>query len=77
MRPIREIEKRARQLGEGDLQGRIALSTGDELEALGGQFNRMAERLQKRRAGGRASPRHARPRGRQRVQDAVSRRGES
>jgi signal transduction histidine kinase/CheY-like chemotaxis protein len=46
VRPIREIETRARQLGEGDLQGRIALSTGDELEALAGQFNRMAAQLQ-------------------------------
>jgi signal transduction histidine kinase len=46
VRPIREIETRARQLGEGDLQGRIALHTGDELEALAGQFNRMAARLQ-------------------------------
>ena len=46
VRPIREIETLARQLGEGDLQGRIALSTGDELEALACQFNRMAARLQ-------------------------------
>jgi signal transduction histidine kinase len=46
VRPIREIETRARQLGEGDLRARIALSTGDELESLAGQFNRMAARLQ-------------------------------
>ena len=46
VRPIREIETRARQLGEGDLHGRIARSTDDELGALAGQFNRMATRLQ-------------------------------
>lgn len=46
VRPIREIETRARQLAEGDLGGRIVLSTGDELESLAGQFNLMAGRLE-------------------------------
>jgi len=46
VRPIREIETRARQIGEGQFDHRIALSTGDELEALANQFNRMAGRLQ-------------------------------
>jgi signal transduction histidine kinase/CheY-like chemotaxis protein len=46
VRPIREIETRARQLGEGQFDRRIALQTGDELETLADQFNRMATRLQ-------------------------------
>lgn len=46
VRPIREIEKRARQLGEGQFESGIAVQTGDELEALATQFNRMAARLQ-------------------------------
>ena len=46
VRPIRAIEEHARQLGEGDLRSGIAVRTGDELEALANQFNRMAARLQ-------------------------------
>ena len=46
VRPIREIEAGARHLGEGQFDRRIALRTGDELQALAEQFNRMAERLQ-------------------------------
>ncbi|MEJ8855133.1 ATP-binding protein [Variovorax robiniae] len=46
VRPIHEIETRARQLGRGQFEQRITLHTGDELEALATQFNRMAERLQ-------------------------------
>jgi signal transduction histidine kinase len=50
VRPIREIERGARQLGEGNFDQRIALHTGDELEALARQFNRMAEQLQQTHA---------------------------
>jgi signal transduction histidine kinase/CheY-like chemotaxis protein len=50
VRPIREIERGARQLGEGKLDQRIALRTGDELEGLVMQFNRMAEQLQETHA---------------------------
>jgi signal transduction histidine kinase/CheY-like chemotaxis protein len=46
VRPIRDIETRARQIGEGQFERRIALSTGDELEGLAHQFNAMAARLQ-------------------------------
>jgi len=46
VRPIREVESRARLLGEGDFSQRIELRTGDELEAMATQFNRMAARLQ-------------------------------
>ena len=45
VRPIRQIEASAREIGEGRLDQRIEVKTGDELEALGAQFNRMAERL--------------------------------
>ena len=50
VRPIHEIETRARELGEGQLDRRIALSTGDELEGLADQFNRMAARVQETHA---------------------------
>ena len=46
VRPIRQLEASAREIGEGKLDQRIDVGTGDELEALGAQFNRMAERLQ-------------------------------
>src|SRR4030095_2228664 len=46
VRPIRQIEAGAKEIGEGRLDQRIDVKTGDELEALGEQFNRMAERLQ-------------------------------
>jgi signal transduction histidine kinase/CheY-like chemotaxis protein len=46
VRPIRQLEAGAREIGEGKLDGRIYVTTGDEIEALGAQFNRMAERLQ-------------------------------
>jgi signal transduction histidine kinase len=44
--PIRALQAGAASIGGGDLAQRISINTGDELEALGGQFNRMAERLQ-------------------------------
>jgi len=43
--PIRALSEGASQIGSGDLTRRIAIRTGDELEALGDQFNRMADRL--------------------------------
>lgn len=46
VRPIHEIEARARELGEGQFERRISLQTGDEMEGLATQFNRMASRLQ-------------------------------
>lgn len=44
--PIRALQAGAARIGGGDLAQRISITTGDELEALGGQFNRMAGRLQ-------------------------------
>lgn len=44
--PIRTLTGGAMKLGGGDLNQRIAIATGDELEDLGNQFNRMAGQLQ-------------------------------
>jgi len=45
-RPIRQIQEGATRIGEGALDERIHVDTGDELEQLAGEFNRMAARLQ-------------------------------
>ncbi len=45
--PIRQLQEGAERIGAGDLDRRIDIHTGDELEALAGQFNRMAGDLQK------------------------------
>ena len=50
VRPIREIEAHARKLGEGEFERPMAVHTGDELEALAGQFNRMAASVQETHA---------------------------
>jgi signal transduction histidine kinase/ActR/RegA family two-component response regulator len=44
--PIRSLHKSAERIASGDLTQRISISTGDELEVLGEQFNEMAARLQ-------------------------------
>ena len=44
--PIQALQDGAARIGRGDLQSRLDISTGDELEALAGEFNRMAGRLQ-------------------------------
>jgi signal transduction histidine kinase len=44
--PIMTLRDGARRIGSGDLAQRISIKTGDELEALGDQFNNMADRLQ-------------------------------
>src|SRR5205807_319120 len=45
--PIRAIAAGAERIGAGDLSRRIEIHTGDELEGLAQQFNRMAGDLQK------------------------------
>jgi signal transduction histidine kinase/ActR/RegA family two-component response regulator len=49
--PIRALQAGAVRIGGGDLGLRIAINTGDELEALGEQFNAMASRLHESYAG--------------------------
>jgi signal transduction histidine kinase len=44
--PIRSLGIGAARIGSGDLGQRIFIKTGDELEALGDQFNGMAAQLQ-------------------------------
>jgi len=43
--PVRALAAGAERFGAGDLAHRIELHTGDELQALGDEFNRMGERL--------------------------------
>jgi signal transduction histidine kinase/DNA-binding response OmpR family regulator len=43
--PIRALTQGAARIGSGDLEQRIEIRTGDELEALGEQFNQMAAQL--------------------------------
>jgi GAF domain-containing protein len=45
--PIRAMQQGAARIGAGELDRRIDIRTGDELEALAGQFNEMAADLQK------------------------------
>jgi signal transduction histidine kinase len=45
--PIRAIEAGAERIGAGEFDRRIEIHTGDELEALAEQFNRMGADLQK------------------------------
>jgi signal transduction histidine kinase/CheY-like chemotaxis protein len=49
--PIRALRDGAVRIGSGDLEQRISINTGDELEALGDQFNSMVARLQESYAG--------------------------
>jgi signal transduction histidine kinase len=51
VRPIQALQAGAARIGGGELTHRLALSTGDELEALAGEFNRMTARLQESYAG--------------------------
>jgi PAS domain S-box-containing protein len=45
--PIRELQMGAARIGAGELDRRIEIRTGDELEGLATQFNSMATELQK------------------------------
>ena len=49
--PIRALREGAAQIGAGNLDQRIEVHSGDELEALGEQFNSMAARLKESYAG--------------------------
>jgi len=44
-RPIQRLQESAARIGAGELDHQIALRTGDELEALADEFNRMTGRL--------------------------------
>jgi signal transduction histidine kinase len=45
VQPIRTLARGARRIGEGELDQQIVVNTGDELEGLAAQFNRMSAQL--------------------------------
>jgi class 3 adenylate cyclase len=47
-RPVAELARAAERVGAGDLDTRVDVTTGDELEQLGSSFNRMVEGLRER-----------------------------
>jgi len=51
VRPLRALQEGAAQIGEGDLERHIEVRTGDELEGLAEQFNRMSAQLRESYAG--------------------------
>jgi signal transduction histidine kinase len=51
VRPIRELQEGAQRIGDGNLDTVITVGTGDELEALADQFNRMTAQLSESYAG--------------------------
>ena len=51
VRPIRTLQEGAQRIGAGQLDHAIEVRTGDELEALAGQFNRMTSQLRESYAG--------------------------
>ena len=50
VRPIRALQAGASAIGAGRLEHRIDIETGDELQTLAAEFNRMAARLQESHA---------------------------
>ena len=51
VRPINTLQEGAQRIGAGELDQKIDVRTGDELEALAGQFNRMTEQLRESYSG--------------------------
>ncbi len=51
VRPIRTLEEGAQRIGAGELDQRIEIHTGDELEALANRFNTMSAQLKESYAG--------------------------
>jgi signal transduction histidine kinase len=51
VRPINILQEGAQRIGAGDLDQKIDIRTGDELEALAGQFNRMTDQLRESYSG--------------------------
>lgn len=47
VRPIHKLEDAARAIEKGEFKGRVDIKTGDELEELGHQFNKMAKGLKR------------------------------
>ena len=51
VRPIRILEEGAQRIGAGELDQKIEIHTGDELEALANRFNHMSSQLRESYAG--------------------------
>jgi len=51
VRPIRTLEEGAQRIGAGELDQKIEIHTGDELEALANRFNTMSSQLKESYAG--------------------------
>ena len=51
VRPIAVLQEGAQRIGAGDLEQKIEIHTGDELEALANQFSRMTGKLRESYAG--------------------------
>jgi signal transduction histidine kinase len=51
VRPINTLQEGAQRIGAGELDQKIEIGTGDELEALAEQFNRMTEQLRESYSG--------------------------
>ena len=51
VRPISVLQEGAQRIGAGDLEQQIDIRTGDELETLAGQFNRMTAQLRESYSG--------------------------
>ncbi len=47
-KPVRALAIAARKIGEGELETKVEIQTGDELEELGGAFNEMVKGLKER-----------------------------
>jgi signal transduction histidine kinase len=51
IRPLATLREGAERIGSGDLSHRLDVKTGDEIETLADEFNKMTERLQESYAG--------------------------
>jgi signal transduction histidine kinase len=51
VRPLETLRKGVERIGGGDMNARLDLKTGDEIEVLAEEFNRMTENLQQAYAG--------------------------
>lgn len=47
LKPIHMLQEGVQEIGQGNLEHRIDVRSGDEIEALAFEFNRMAERMQR------------------------------
>jgi signal transduction histidine kinase len=45
IKPLKNLEEMADEIGKGNLDARVTIKTGDEFEKLGHRFNTMAQRL--------------------------------